>query len=98
LVFTGIVYKDPEKFQSEKALAAALTAAQKGGHRGGKQGNGFKPRGAGRFNQRGKSAGRGGKKTFGQNRGNWQKQRDGKKSGRGGKTGKRSVGSAEHKE
>jgi hypothetical protein len=97
--FPGIPYKDPEKHQTEKAIAAAITAASnRGGKRQFKQGNSFKPRGAGRGqgNRRGQqSSGRGGKSTFGNAKGKWQKNRGGQT--RGGKTGKRSVGSAEQK-
>jgi hypothetical protein len=97
---SGIPYKDPEKFQTEQSLAAAITAAQRGGRRGGKQqGNGFKPRGAGRQNQgrRGKqSTGRGGKSSFNNQRGGWQKNHGNKT--RGGTTGKRRVGSSAPKE
>ena len=44
----GIAYKDPEKFASERSLAAAITSAQRGSGRryttrG--QGNGFRSRG-----------------------------------------------------
>jgi hypothetical protein len=97
--FPGIPYKDPEKFQIEKSIAAALNASNRGGKRSGKQqGNGFKPRGTGRGQGNRRNSGasnRGGKSGFNNAKGKWQKNRGGQT--RGSKTGKRSVRSAEQK-
>ena len=101
----GITYKDPEKWATEKSLAAAITYAQRGGKKftGGykNQGNGYKSRGRGptgptrqgRYNG---SYNRGDKTQYNSNRRG--KIGRGGRSSRGKFSGKRQAGSNEQKE